>query len=358
MVSRLIREAIAKLVERKDLFHEEAYGSMLEIMTGQATPAQVAAFLTALRMKGETVEELIAFAKAMKSLCHNIRPNINGRLVDTCGTGGDKIRTFNVSTAAAFVVAGAGVHVAKHGNRSVTSKSGSADVIERLGLNLETPPETVKAAIEQIGVGFMFAPGFHPAMKYASSPRREIGIRTVFNLLGPLTNPASADAQVLGVCEASFVEKVARVLKGLGLKEAMVVHGLDGLDEISTVGRTLIAWLRDGGIKTFEVAPEDFGVKPSSLESILCTGVEESAETTFQVLYGCLSPDHPKRSLVAVNAAAGLIVGGKAEDFAYGLELAQESIESGSAYEKLKQLVKFYDGSKPEKLEELEAKYG
>jgi anthranilate phosphoribosyltransferase len=358
VVSGLIREAIAKLAEGKNLSQEEAYGSMMEIMTGQATPAQVAAFLVALRMKGETVEELTAFAKAMKSLCHKIRPNINGRLVDTCGTGGDKIKTFNVSTASAFIVAGAGVHVAKHGNRSVTSKSGSADVLECLGLNLETPPETVKAAIEQIGVGFMFAPGFHPAMKHAAGPRREIGIRTVFNFLGPLTNPASVDAQVLGVCEAWLVEKVAQVLKGLGLKEAMVVHGLDGLDEISTVGRTLIAWLRDGEIKTFEVAPEDLGVIRSSLESILCTGVEESAETTFQVVYGCLSPDHPKRSLVAVNAAAGLIVGGKAEDFAYGLELAQESIESGSAYKKLKQLVKFYDGSKPEKLEELEAKYG
>jgi len=198
----LIREAIAKLVEGKNLSQEEAYGSMLEIMRGQATPAQVAAFLTALRMKGETVEELTAFAKAMRSLCHNIRPNINGRLVDTCGTGGDKIKTFNISTAAAFVVAGAGVPVAKHGNRSVTSKSGSADVLEHLGLNLETPPEKVKAAIEQIGVGFMFAPGFHHAMKHAAGPRREIGIRTVFNFLGPLTNPASADAQVLGVCEA------------------------------------------------------------------------------------------------------------------------------------------------------------
>ena len=354
----MIRETIAKLVEGKNLSQEEAYGSMLKIMTGQVTPAQIAAFLTALRMKGETVEEIAAFVKAMKSLCHNIRPNINGRLVDTCGTGGDKIKTFNVSTAAAFVVAGAGVHVAKHGNRSVTSKSGSADVLERLGLNLETPPETVKAAIEQIGIGFMFAPEFHPAMKHAAGPRKDIGIRTVFNFLGPLTNPASADAQVLGVSGAGLVEKMAQVLKGLGLKEAMVVHGFDGLDEISTVGKTLIAWLKDGEIKTFEVAPEDLGVKRSSLESILCTGVEESAETTFQLLYGCLGQDHPKRSLVAVNAAAGLIVAGKADDFTYGLELAQESIESGSAYKKLKQLVKFYDDSKPEKLEELEAKHG
>jgi len=354
----LIREAIAKLVDGKNLSQDEAYGSMMEIITGQATPAQIAAFLTAFRIKNETVEEITAFANAMKSLCHNIRPNINGRLVDTCGTGGDKIKTFNVSTAAAFTVAGAGVHVAKHGNRSVTSKSGSADVLECLGLKLEMPPEIVKAAIEQIGVGFIFAPVFHPALKHAASPRKEIGIRTVFNLLGPLTNPAPVDAQVLGVCEAGLVEKMAQVLKGLGLREAMVVHGLDGLDEISTVGRTLIAWLKDGEIKTFEVAPEDLGVKRSSPRSILCMGVEESAETTFQVLWGCLGSDHPKRSLVAVNAAACLIVGGKADDFTYGLELAQESIESGSAYKKLKQLVKFYHGSKPEKLEELEVKYG
>lgn len=354
----MIREAIAKLVEGKSLSEDEAFGSMVEIMRGQATSAQIAAFLTALRMKGENVEEITAFAKAMKALCHNIQPNVNGRLVDTCGTGGDKIKTFNVSTAAAFVVAGAGVHVAKHGNRSVTSKSGSADALECLGLSLNVPPETVKAAIEQIGIGFMFAQAFHPAMKHAAGPRREIGIRTVFNYLGPLTNPASADAQVLGVCEAGLVEKMVQVLKGLGLSEAMVVHGLDGLDEISTLGKTLIAWLRDGEIKTFEVTPEDLGVKRSSLESIFCASAVESAETIFQVLYGCLSPDHPRRSLVAVNAVAGLIVGGKAVDFAYGLELSQESIESGSAYKKLKQLVKFYNGSKPEKLEELEAKYG
>lgn len=354
----MIREAIAKLVEKKSLSQEEAFASMLEVMTGQASQAQIAAFLTALRMKGETVEEITAFAKAMRNLCRNIRPNVNGRLVDTCGTGGDKIKTFNVSTAAAFIVAGAGVPVAKHGNRSVTSKSGSADVLERLGLNLEMPPETVKAAIEQIGVGFMFAPCFHPAMKHVATTRKEIGIRTVFNLLGPLTNPASANAQVLGVCEAGLVNKIVQVLKGLGLREAMVVHGLDGLDEISTVGKTLIAWLRDEEIKTFEVVPEDLGVKRSSLESILCADVEESAEITFQVLYGCLSRSHPKRCLAAVNAAAALIVSRMADDFIYGLELAQESIESGSAYKKLKQLIRFYNGNKPEKLEELEAKHG
>jgi anthranilate phosphoribosyltransferase len=354
----VIREVIAKLVERRNLTHDEAFESMVEIMTGQASSAQIAAFLIALRMKGETVEEITAFAKAMRSLCYTIRPNVNGRLVDTCGTGGDKIKTFNVSTATAFIAAGAGVHVAKHGNRSVTSKSGSADVLERLGLNLEMPPEAVKIAIEQIGIGFMFAPSFHPAMKYAAVPRREIGVRTVFNLLGPLTNPASVDAQILGVYEAELVEKIARVLGKLGLKEAMVVHGLDGLDEISTVGKTLIAWLRDGEVKTFEVSPEDFGIERSSLDSILCWGVEESAETIFQVLYGCLERKNPKRCLAAVNAAAALIVGGKADDFSYGLELAQESIENGSAYKKLKQLVNFYEGNKPEKLEELEAKYG
>ncbi|MEM3162435.1 MAG: anthranilate phosphoribosyltransferase, partial [Candidatus Bathyarchaeia archaeon] len=237
----MIREAIENLVNREGLSYREASESMKEIMSGEATPSQIAAFLTALRMKGETVEEIMAFASVMRSFCHKINPRVSGRLVDTCGTGGDRIKTFNVSTAAAFVVAGAGVPVAKHGNRSVTSKSGSADVLEHLGLNLNVPHETVEKAIEKIGVGFMFAPMFHPAMKHAAGTRREIGIRTVFNILGPLTNPAMANAQVIGVYDAGLVDKMAHVLRGLGLQEAMVVHGLDGLDEISTVGETLIA---------------------------------------------------------------------------------------------------------------------
>lgn len=354
----MIREAIENLVCGRNLSYREAFESMKEIMSGEATPSQIAAFLTALRMKGETVEEIMAFATVMKSFCHKISPRVSGRLVDTCGTGGDRIKTFNVSTAAAFVVAGASVPVAKHGNRSVTSRSGSADVLEHLGLNLNVPHETVEKAIEQVGVGFMFAPMFHPAMKHAASTRREMGIRTVFNILGPLTNPAMANAQVIGVYDAGLVEKIAHVLKGLGLQEAMVVHGLDGLDEISTVGETLIAWLREGEINTFKVTPKRLGVKKADIEHIVGTSPGESAETTFKILYGCLKAGDPKRDLVAVNAAAGIIVGGMAEDFNYALELAQESIDSGAAYNKLEELIKFYDKSRINKLEELKRRYG
>jgi anthranilate phosphoribosyltransferase len=357
-VKSVIRESIEKLVMRLNLSHQEAYESMKEIMTGEATPSQIAAFLTALRMKGETVEEIVAFAEAMRSFCHKINPKVRGRLVDTCGTGGDKIKTFNISTTAAFVIAGAGIPVAKHGNRSVTSKCGSADVMERLGLNLNVPCETVEKAVEKLGVGFMFAPMFHPAMKHAAVPRKEIGIRTVFNILGPLTNPAMSSAQVIGVYDAGLVERVARVLKELGVHEAMVVHGLDGLDEISTVGRTLIAWLREGEIKTFEVTPTSLGVEMTNVECIVGKSLEESAETTFKIIFGCVKAGEPKRDIVAVNAAAGIIVGGMADEFKYALELAQESIDGGAAYEKLKGLIKFYDGSRLEKLEELEGKYG
>jgi anthranilate phosphoribosyltransferase len=240
----MIREGIQKLVEGADLTFEESREIMNEVMLGKATNSQTAAFLTALRMKGEVVEELIAFTSVMRSNCCTIHPKVQGRLVDTCGTGGDKIKTFNVSTAAAFVIAGAGVSVAKHGNRAVTSKSGSADVLEKLGLNINLEPKTVEGIIEKVGVGFMFAPTFHPAMKYAAETRREIGIRTVFNVLGPLTNPACANAQLLGVYDSKLVVPMAFALERLGCVEAMVVHGLDGLDEISTIGKTAIAHLK------------------------------------------------------------------------------------------------------------------
>ena len=354
----MIKEAIEKLVNGQDLTYEESCGVMKEIMLGEATQAQIAAFLTALRIKGETIEEISAFAAVMRDLCCKIHPKVHGRLVDTCGTGGDKLKTFNVSTTAAFVVAGADIAIAKHGNRSVTSKSGSADVLEKLGLNLTVKPETVEKAIENVGIGFMFAPVFHPAMKNAAGPRREIGIRTVFNVLGPLANPACADAQLIGVYDESLVDKVARVLKNLGLKEALVVHGLDGLDEISTVGKTLIAWLKDGEIKTLTVTPEELGVRKAAPEEIVGTTPGESAEHAFKILNGCFKAGDPKMDIVLVNAAAGMIVGGKADNFHYGMELAQESIESGAAYKKLKALIKAYDGSSLSKLEELEMKYG
>jgi anthranilate phosphoribosyltransferase len=353
----MIREGIQKLIDGANLPFEEAQSIMREVMSGNATNAQIAAFLAALRMKGETVEELIAFAEVMREHCHQIHPRVQGRLVDTCGTGGDKIKTFNISTAAAFVVAGAGVALAKHGNRSVTSKSGSADVLERLGLNLKMEPEAVQATIEQVGVGFMFAPAFHPAMKYAIQPRREIGIRTVFNVLGPLTNPASANAQLLGVYEAELTTPMAYALKKLGCEEAMVVHGLDGLDEISTIGKTAVAWLKEGEVATMELAPKDFGVKTARIANIRGTTPEESAEILFTILNGHCAVDDPKTDIVLVNSAAGIIVGGKAEDFSYGMALARKSIESGAAYKKLKALVRA-SGGDLSKLEELELKYG
>ncbi len=353
----MIKESIRKLIDGTDLTYEESQEIMKEIMSGKATSAQIAAFLTALRMKGETVNEITAFTEVMKEYCRRIHPHVEGRLVDTCGTGGDKIKTFNISTTAAFVVAGAGGTVAKHGNRSVTSKSGSADVLERLGLNLDIEPEAVENAIEKVGIGFMFAPAFHPAMKYAIGPRREVGIRTVFNVLGPLTNPAGANTQLLGVYDRTLTEPVAHALKNLGCEEAMVVHGLDGLDEISTIGKTVISWLREDEVTTVETVPKDFGVKLARPEDIKGTTPDESAEITFKILNGCGDTNDPKTEIVLVNGAAGIIVGGKAEDFSYGMELARESINSGAAYNKLKALVKASHGNLS-KLEELELKYG
>jgi anthranilate phosphoribosyltransferase len=352
----MIREGIQKLIEGYSLTSDESGEIMREVMSGKATNSQTAAFLTALRMKGEAVEELIAFASVMREHSSQIHPHVHSRLVDTCGTGGDKIKTFNVSTAAAFVIAGAGVAVAKHGNRAITSKSGSADVLEQLGLNLHLEPQAVESIIEKVGIGFMFAPAFHPAMKYAAEPRREIGIRTVFNLLGPLTNPACANAQLLGVYDPKLTATMVYALKRLGCEEAMVVHGLDGLDEVSTVGKTAIAHLKKGKVTELETVPNDFGVKKASIADLKVATPVESAETLFKILSGNLALDDSKAEFVLVNSAAGIIVGGKAEDFEVGMELACESIESGAAYAKLKALIKA-SGGNLSSLEELEAKY-
>jgi anthranilate phosphoribosyltransferase len=326
---------------------------MTEVMSGKTTNSQTAAFLTALRMKGEALDEIIAFASVMKNHCRLIHPKVEGRLVDVVGTGGDKVKTFNVSTAAAFVVAGAGISVAKHGNRAVTGKSGSADVLEKLGLNLALEPQAIERIIEEVGVGFMYAPAFHPAMKYAAEPRKEIGIRTVFNILGPLTNPASASAQILGVYDAKLVEPMAYALQKLGCQEAIVVHGLDGLDEISTVGKSVIAHLRDSTVTVKEYAPADFGLKSALPSDLQCGSAEESAQTIFRILSG-RADNTAKADIVLVNAAAGVIVGGKAAGFREAIALAQESIASGAAYGKLKSMVKA-SGGNLSKLEEFEA---
>jgi anthranilate phosphoribosyltransferase len=353
----MIQVALQKLIDGASLSSKESQDAMKEIMGGRATSAQIAAFLTALRMKGETVDEITAFAMVMKEHCHRIHPQVKGRLVDLVGTGGDQIKTFNISTTAAFVVAGAGVYVAKHGNRSVTSQSGSADVLERLGLDLKLDPEAVRQAVEEVGIGFMFAPAFHPAMKHAVLPRREIGVRTIFNILGPLTNPANATAQLVGVYDHQLTKPLAHVLSNMGCEEAMVVHGLDGLDEISTVGKTAVAWLKENEVSTMEMAPKDFGVKVADLEEIRGTTPDESAELTFKILNGCCGAGDPKREIVLVNAAAGIVVGGKTDDLSHGMELARESIDSGAAYTKLKALIKASNGNLS-KLDELESKYG
>ncbi|MCX8151246.1 MAG: anthranilate phosphoribosyltransferase [Candidatus Bathyarchaeota archaeon] len=352
----MIKEAIQKLVEGEDLSSFEAECTLREIMLGEATHAQIAAFLTALRMKGETVEEITALAKVTREKCCRIRPTITGRLVDTCGTGGDSLKTFNISTAAAFVVAGAKVAVAKHGNRSVTSKSGSADVLEKLGLNLNMGPQTVKNAIEQVGIGFMFAPSFHPAMKFAVVPRKEIGLRSVFNLLGPLTNPANANAQLLGVYDSKLTEPLAYALRNLGCQEAFVVHGLGGLDEISTVGKTVISHLKDDAVTTFEISPESFSVPQTSISCLAAATVEENAKVLFQILFGSCPENDPKMDVVLVNSAAAIVLGRKADDFKIGMEVARESIRSGAAYKKLQELIKA-SGGDLSRLEELEKNY-
>jgi anthranilate phosphoribosyltransferase len=349
----MIKEAIQLLVDRKDLPFEIAQQSMREIMIGEATPAQIGAFLASLRMKGETVDEITALALVMRERAVRIKPNVNGRTVDTCGTGGDVLKTFNVSTIAALVTAGAGASVAKHGNRSVTSKCGSADVLEAVGVNLAASPMMVQEAIEQIGIGFMFAPAFHPAMKNAIIPRREVGIRTVFNILGPLTNPANASAQVLGVYDPTLVEPMARVLQKLGIEEAIVVHGMDGLDEISTIGRTRLAWLKDGEISVKEIAPNDLNLRLARPDEVSGLDVQQSAKLLVSIVKGSEERDSNRLQMVLANAAAALVVGGKANDLVSGIEIAAESITSGKAYEKLRQLVAFTGGDRT-KLERLQ----
>src|SRR3989475_10837112 len=330
-----IREAIARLVNRGDLSEAETIEVMNQIMTGEATPLQVASFLTALRMKGETVEEITGAARVMREKAHRV--NVGSKTVlDTCGTGGDQKGTFNISTASAFVVAGAGVNVAKHGNRSVSSQSGSADVLGALGVKIDAPKERVEACIDKVGIGFLFAPLLHEAMKYAVQPRRDIGIRTVFNLLGPLTNPAMASHQLLGLYSGELVGVVAHVLKNLDSVRAMAVHGLEGLDESSLYGPTKVAELRDGQVKEYTIEPEPLGLKKCRLEDLRGGNAEASAAIVRGVLRG---DKGPARDVVLLNSGAALYVSGTAATIAEGLRLAAESIDSGKARQKLEQLI-------------------
>jgi anthranilate phosphoribosyltransferase len=347
MTSPIITEAVRALVDRRDLTRIEAAAAMEAIMSGVATNAQIAAFLTALRMKGETVEELIGFAQVMRQKAVRVRTRgdevaaLTGTdremLIDTCGTGGDAAGTFNVSTATAFVVAGAGLKVAKHGNRSVSSMCGSADVVETLGVNLELTPAKVARCLEEVGIGFLYAPLLHTAMKHVMTARREMGVRTVFNMLGPLTNPAGANAQVIGVYAASLTEPLARVLAELGTIRAFVVHGADGLDEISNTGESRVSEVREGVVRTFTVRPEDFGLTRAGIADLRGGDREQNADLIRRILGG---EPGPRRDVVLMNAAAALTAGGKARDLPDGVGLAAQAIDSGAARERLDALVR------------------
>ena len=331
-----MKDVLEKVIGGRDLSEAEASSVMDHIMTGNATDAQIGSFLTALRIKGETVEEITGFARVMREKATPIVCR-GSPLVDTCGTGGDASGTFNISTVSAFVAAGAGVKVAKHGNRSVSSRCGSADVLKALGVNIEAGPEVVARCIDTIGIGFLFAPFLHGAMKYAIGPRREMGIRTVFNILGPLTNPAGASAQVLGVYAPHLTESMAGVLHRLGCRRAYVVHGLDGLDEISTVAGTHVSEIIDGAVRNYTIQPEDFGMSRTEAEQLKGGGPEENAGIALKILKGM---NGPKRNIVLLNAGAAIAAAELADTIQDGIPLAEESLKSGAALEKLEQLTK------------------
>ncbi|MBZ5549503.1 MAG: anthranilate phosphoribosyltransferase [Acidobacteriia bacterium] len=351
----MILDALHRLANhRQSLSRDEARAVMTEVLTGQCTDAQIAALLVALHMKGETVEEIVGFAEAIRAaaipldLYQNRTLDVSGTerdaLVDTCGTGGDTSGTFNISTATAFVVAGAGVRVAKHGNRSVTSKCGSADVMEALGVNINLPPARIATCLEEVGIAFLFAPAMHSAMKYVQPARRELRLRTVFNLLGPLTNPARATCQVVGVYSADLVEKLAEALSMLGLHRALVVHGSDGLDEITITGPTRVGEVREGQVRTYEVTPEELGLQRATLEDISGGDAVLNADLIREILAGKKSA---RRDVVLLNAAAALVAAGRADHLRDAVPLAVQGIDSGVALNKLEALIVFSSRHQP-----------
>jgi anthranilate phosphoribosyltransferase len=345
----MILDALHRIANhRQSLSREDADAVMTEILTGKCSDAQIAALLVALHMKGETVEEIVGFAEAIRAAAVPLKlhgdsvldASDTGRdaLVDTCGTGGDASGTFNISTATAFVVAGAGVRVAKHGNRSVTSKCGSADVMEALGVNINMPTAQIAACLEQVGIAFLFAPAMHLAMKHVQTARRELHLRTVFNLLGPLTNPARATCQVVGVYSADLVEKLAEALSILGLRRALVVHGSDGLDEITITASTRIAEVRDGQVHSYEVTPEEFGLQRATLDEISGGDAAHNSTLIREIMAGEKSA---RRDIVLLNAAAALVAAGRADHLRDAVPLAAKAIDSGAAFAKLQALVAF-----------------
>ena len=333
-------DALHKTTKREHLTVGEAAAAMNEILTGEVGPVLVSGLLVALAMKGETVDEIVGFARTMRARAARIPLTAvqSSSLVDTCGTGGDSSNSFNISTVSALVVAGAGVPVAKHGNRSISSRCGSADVLEALGVNVQLTPEQVAASIESVGIGFLFAPLIHPAMRHAQPVRAELKMRTVFNMLGPLTNPAGAGAQVVGVFDSKLVAMIAEALADLGLRRGFVVHGSDGLDEITTTGPTLVAEIADGKVVERQLTPDDFGLPAAQPDDLVGGDREANAAIAREILAGRAGP---KRDIVVANAAAALVAAGLAEDFREGAGLAAESIDSGSAQSTLEEFVRF-----------------
>ncbi len=329
-----IRDAIKHVIEMKDLKEQAAYEVAIDIMSGETTDSQIAALLTAMKIKGETVDEITGFVKAMREKVTRLNCG-SEYLIDTCGTGGDKTGTFNISTISAFIAAGAGCRVAKHGNRSVSSKCGSADLLEEMGINIKNTPEIMEKSINEEGIGFLFAPTLHKAMKYAIGPRREIGIRTIFNILGPLTNPAGAKRQLLGVFNKELMASITYVLKNLCAEHCLIVHGEDGLDEITTTGKTFVSELNNGTVNEYEVIPYDFNLKPVTIDDIKGGSAKYNAKIAFDILKGMKGP---KRDITVFNAGAAIYVSGKANSLSEGIELAKESIDSGKALEKFKRL--------------------
>lgn len=336
-----IKQALAQLVQHIDLSTDEMTAVMRDVMTGAATPAQIGGFLVALRMKGETLDEMTGAATVMRELATRVDIDVD-YLVDTCGTGGDGANLFNVSTAAAFVVAAAGGRVAKHGNRSVSSSTGSADVLEAAGINLNLTPDQVAHCVREVGLGFMFAPAHHSAMKHAIGPRKELGMRTIFNMLGPMTNPAGVKRQVIGVFSGALCRPMAEVLERLGSEHVLVVHAVDGLDEISLATETRVAELKNGDIKEYTVKPEDFGIASQSLIGLGVTSAEESLKLIEDAL-GSRRTEHGKKAadIIALNAGAAIYASGVAQTLEEGIALAQDAIGSSQAGEKIRELAAF-----------------
>ena len=332
----MIREAILKVSKKQDLTYDEAYQTMDEIMSGEASEVQMSSYLTAMSMKGETIDEITASAEAMRSHCVRILNDVEA--LEIVGTGGDGSNTFNISTTSSIVISAAGVPVAKHGNRSASSKCGAADVLEELGVNIQIEPEKSIQCLKEHNICFLFAQNYHIAMKYVASVRKELAIRTIFNILGPLTNPAGATMQVLGVYDKELVEPLAKVLNNLGVKSALSVYGTDGMDEISASDKTLVCEIKDGVTKSYEINPEDFGFEKCRKEDLVGGDPKENAQITLDILKG---EKGPKRNAVVLNSAAGLYVSGVAESINDGVKLAEEIIDSGKALKQLEKFIEF-----------------